>query len=248
MPLKRAPMGKRMPKKIVAPPTEEYPLDDPAILRVRKAYYRNRRKVFAAIGKRDPYAVESKLVPRWDGGYDEANNKNYRTVAWAVLLQFIVDNQCSNIEGYITAQFQMQAANYQHWDIPEPNKMRNDKALANYSAYLKDVERSLPRALITQCNIFDAQQLDKQERMPGLPQRDYWQLVLEDTTNDLMPLFRYCVVKAENLHLMLSYQMPALNQLLLDPNSYQTYWKAILPPDCLQPVLTLLQIEEQKSN
>jgi hypothetical protein len=244
MPIK-APMGRRMPNNIVAPPPEVADvLSNPDIVRLRRVYYRNRRRYYAILGKKDHHAIEQKRVPQWDGGHDKANNRTYASSAWAPLLQFITNNQCYNFEGYITAQFQMNAADNKYWRIQEPKHFYNDSAFMNYREYVKDVERSFPKTLITQCNIFDAQQLDTQERMPELSYLECWQHILDNTANDLTPLFRYCVAIAENFTASKELELAAFNQLLFDPINYQTYWKTILPAICLQSVSKLLQIED----
>lgn len=241
----RAPMGKRMPDKIVGVENNSDDLYNPKLLRLRRAYYRNRRHTYATIGKKDPYAVESKRVPRWDGGLDTKNNRKYKSSVWKPIWDFMQENSCSNIEGYITAQFNRCGTSKQHWTVPEPNHMRNSTALASYSEYTQEVARSFPKSLVTQCNIFDGELILKQERMPGYPIREYWRLVLEDTHNDLTPLFRLCILVAEGIDSVMRFRYAALDQLLLDPNSYQLYWTNILPHFCFKPVVDLLSLEDE---
>jgi hypothetical protein len=237
--------GRRMPERIVPMTTE--PTVDPDTSRIRAAYFRNRRNYFSSINQQDS-EDGFKHIARYDGGHDDATGKNYNTPVWPSILKFLRANKIDNFEGFITAQFQYIPGLSSQWQVPKPTVLKNDRALTNYINYSTEALNVFRRALTTQLNIFDGEQLAAIKRTdpntPYLPAH-FWLMVLRDTSNELTPLFRYCIGVAQQFgEIINAFEASSLTQFLLDPTSYKTYWDSMLPPQFKVPIYQLLELEK----
>ena len=236
--------GRRMPERIVPITTDS--TVDPDTLRIRAAYFRNRRNYFSSINQQDS-EDGFKPIARYDGGHDAATGKNYKTPVWPSILKFLRTNKIDNFEGFITAQFQYIPGLSSQWHVPKPNELKSDRALTNYINYSIEVGNVFKRALTTQLNIFDGEQLAFIKRAdpntPYLPAH-FWLMVLRDTSNELTPLFRYCIGVAQQFdEIINAFEVSALTQFLLDPIAYDMYWDSMLPPQFKVPIYQLLELE-----
>jgi hypothetical protein len=69
-------------------------------------------------------------------------------------------------------------------------------------------------------------------------------MVLRDTSNELTPLFRYCIGVAQQFdEIINAFEVSALTQFLLDPIAYEVYWESMLPPQFKVPIYQLLELE-----
>ena len=225
-------------------PTTIAPLHTPEQInanvdRIRTAYIRNRKHFISSVsGEYSSYG--DKGLNKWDGK-KTPHGVQYKPV-WPEIANNVSDIT-DDYEGYIHAQFFRIAAITNKIEPPQPNQLGCNAARNNYKNHVSQAEQYYKNKLKSETNLFESEYQRINDWYEVADDEAAWNLVLANTGNGLSPLFRFCVAYSEELLSRRIFQAASLNQLLLDPTSYQHYWKDVLPEHFMQTVPELLKLE-----
>lgn len=176
-----------------------------------------------------------KHMPQWDGG-ESANGRNY-TAVWPKIYKFCLDNTLDP-EKLVKAMFHFRKAG----PAPLPNMACGQYGLELYQRYAGMQTQADDKRMMTIS--FNAQRERAASAMSSLQARYNfssqltWKLVLDDKTQPLTVLFRYCVATSEGFtDIATKYKLRALEQYLSNKEGYDEIWGSWIPKELKEEAL-----------
>lgn len=148
--------------------------------------------------------------------------------AWAKLAALLVEQRIRNIFAFIAVQF----APGERLIVPTPIQCCGARALERWRRYADDADnRRIKATAQLRAHIRDVQtyleRLEATVAGRGWTESQLRHSVLADNTNNLTPLFRYCLGVREKLPgVARYYREPAFHQYLMMHEEYDAIWPA----------------------
>lgn len=183
-----------------------------------------RRQIEAQTGVKSDYLPG----PKWDGG--ERNGVRHKSV-WPVVARFFLEHELDPVR-CIVSRFQKSLLQA-HALLP--NSLASSKFLPFYKEIQQAELEAIKHSLATQRAVF-MQQLVGCRPLVGEEGPVLWRHVLSDTSNELSPLFRFCIASSEETDPQLQkiasrFEPQARTQYARSPAAYNKFWSDILPSE-----------------